>query len=157
MPRSNHLSYRDAISDYVVNGDFVSTFCRKVYIVVILGGGLGLIAFEVAFLMFLGVVSVVTIAAIGRPLAEAYSEKMKQRYRLMLPAAEEHLRERMETQEMQLLELKDEIADLRFTNEFLLNHLKMNGLDTETLKVEREKRATAEPKLLKIPKKQDQP
>lgn len=107
--------------------------------------------------MFLGVVSVVTIAAIGRPLAEAYSEKLKQRYRLMLPAAEEHLRERIETQEMALLELKDEIADLKFTNEFLLNHLKMSGLDTETLKVEREKRSTGEPKLLKMPKKQDQP
>jgi hypothetical protein len=116
-----------------------------------------LIAFEVAFLMFLGVVSVVTIAAIGRPLAEAYSEKMKQRYRLMLPAAEEHLRERIEAQEMQLLELKDEIADLKFTNEFLLNHLKMSGLDTDTLKVEREKRGSTEPKLLKMPKKQDQP
>ncbi len=116
-----------------------------------------MIAFEVAFLMFLGVVSVVTIAAIGRPLAEAYSEKMKQRYRLMLPAAEEHLRERIEAQEMQLLELKDEIADLKFTNEFLLNHLKMSGLDTETLKVEREKRGSTEPKLLKMPKKQDQP
>lgn len=106
--------------------------------------------------MFLGVVSVVTIAAIGRPMAEAYSEKLKQRYRLMLPDAEQQLRQRLETQEMALLELKDEIADLRFTNEFLLNYLKQNGVDAESLQAEREKQRSGEPQVLRLPKKQDQ-
>lgn len=74
----------------------------------------------------------------------------------MLPVAEEHLRERIETQEMALLELKDEIADLRFTNEFLLDYLKKNGLDADALHAEREKQRSSAPKLLRMPKKQDQ-
>jgi hypothetical protein len=68
-----------------------------------------LIAFEIAFLMFLGAVLIVAIAAGGRPLAEAYSEKMKFQYRELGSHAENILNKKCSVLQQEIADLKDRL------------------------------------------------
>ena len=79
-----------------------------------------MLAFEVMFLMALSVVAVVTIAAVGRPLAEAYAEKMKAKYRELAPEQETALRTRMEQLEEDLVEVRKQLQQLQETSEFAI-------------------------------------
>ena len=79
-----------------------------------------MIAFEVAFLFAIGIVAIVTIAAIGRPLAEAYSEKLKARYRELAPEKEEEFRKRLAAVEGEVIELKRQLTNAQGTADFAL-------------------------------------
>jgi hypothetical protein len=79
-----------------------------------------MIQFEIAFLMFLAVVSVVAIAAVGRPVAEVYAEKLKARYRQMSPDLERALSGRVSALEGELLEMRRELSSVRETADFAM-------------------------------------
>ena len=76
-----------------------------------------LIAFEIAFLMFLGAVLVVGIAAGGRPIAEAYAEQVKFKYRELGSHAENVLNKRVSVLQQEIADLKDRIHYLEMTAE----------------------------------------
>lgn len=68
-----------------------------------------MIAFEIAFLMFLGAVLIVAIAAGGRPLAEAYAEHVKYKYRELGSHAETVLNRKTSVLQQEIADLKDRI------------------------------------------------
>lgn len=77
-----------------------------------------MIAFEIMFLMMLSVVAVVTIAAVGRPLAEAYAERMKARYRGLNSDLEVNLKSRLAALEQEVIELRRQLNQIQETSEF---------------------------------------
>lgn len=82
-----------------------------------------MIAFEVALLFVLALISVVTIAAVGRPLAEAYAEKLKTRYRAIGSQEAYDLKERQQNLETEMIELKSQIKTLQENNEYAIKLL----------------------------------
>jgi hypothetical protein len=87
------------------------------------------IAFEIAFIVILGVVIVVGIAAGGRPLAEAYAERMKYKYKSLDSEAEFVLRGRVAALEQELIALKQELVNLRNTTDFAIEIMEKSGID----------------------------
>lgn len=77
-----------------------------------------MIAFEIMFLIMASLVAIVTIAAVGRPLAEAYSEKLKQRYKELGPEQERQLTARIASLEEEVRELKSQIKGITDSTEF---------------------------------------
>lgn len=76
-----------------------------------------MVAFEIAFLMFLGAVLIVAIAAGGRPLAEAYAEQVKYKYRELGSHAETVLNKRVAVLQQEIADLKDKIHYLELAQE----------------------------------------
>lgn len=76
-----------------------------------------MVAFEIAFLMFLGAVFIVAIAAGGRPLAEAYAEQVKHKYRELGSSAETILSTKVSLLQQEVSDLKERIAYLEQINE----------------------------------------
>jgi hypothetical protein len=76
-----------------------------------------LIAFEIAFLMFLGAVLIVAIAAGGRPLAEAYAEQVKYKYRELGSHAETVLNKRVNVLQQEIADLKDKVSYLELAHD----------------------------------------
>lgn len=91
------------------------------------------IAFEIAFLMFLGVVTVVFIAAAGRPLAEAYAERLKWKYRQLDSEAEFVLKQRVAALEDEVRDLKRQVIAVQDTTDFTNRLLEKHGMDTSGL------------------------
>ena len=75
------------------------------------------------FLMIVGVVAIVTVAAVGRPLAEAYSEKQKAKYRELGSDAEDKLKQRVAFLESEIDELKRQLHQIQETNDFTIKML----------------------------------
>jgi len=75
------------------------------------------------FLMLLGVVTVVTIAAVGRPLAEAYAEREKARYRELGSDAEAKLKQRIEFLESEVNDLKGQLKLIQETSDYTVKML----------------------------------
>ena len=82
-----------------------------------------MIQFEIAILVLLSIVAVVTIAAIGRPLAEAYAEKLKSRYRELAPEKEEEFRRRLSLLEQETIDLKVGLANAQASADFAVKIL----------------------------------
>lgn len=87
-----------------------------------------MIAFEVIFLFVVGIVAVVTIAAVGRPLAEAHAEKLKAQYRAMNSDVEKNLTARVSSLEEEVRELQRQLANVQETADFAV---KMTNSETE--------------------------
>lgn len=79
-----------------------------------------MVAFEMMLLLTISVIAVVTIAAVGRPFAEAYSEKLKARYREMESETEKNLKDRLSTLEEDMREVKRQLTGLEESKEFIL-------------------------------------
>lgn len=86
-----------------------------------------MIAFEIAFLMFLGVVSVVFIAAAGRPLAEAYAERVRWKYRQLDSEAEFVLKQRVAALEDEVRDLKRQVIAVQESSDFAVRLLEQQG------------------------------
>lgn len=77
-----------------------------------------MIAFEVMFVMALAIVAVVTIAAVGRPLAEAYAERQKALCRELDSKEAALFKRRIAQLEQQLAELRTQVKQIQETSEF---------------------------------------
>lgn len=88
-----------------------------------------MIAFEMAFLMVLGVITVVTIAAVGRPMAEVYAEKVKFKYKELGSETEVQLKERVTALEQELADLKKQVTSFQDTADFAVKLLERSGVD----------------------------
>lgn len=88
-----------------------------------------MIAFEIMFLIMGSLVAIVTIAAVGRPLAEAYSEKLKQRYRELGPEQERQLTARIAALEEEIRELKQQVKGITDTTDFAVKMIESRGED----------------------------
>jgi len=88
------------------------------------------IAFETAFIFMLTIVGVVTIAAVARPLAEAYSEKLKIQYRAIGSEEWNKLKQRIDVLESELLEVKGQVKSFQETTEFATKLLESGDLNS---------------------------
>lgn len=64
--------------------------------------------------------AVVAVAACGRPLAEAYAEKLKAQYRAIAPAEENALNARLSAAEEEIRELKKQLGEAKETTDFAM-------------------------------------
>ena len=87
-----------------------------------------MIVFEMALLITAGVVTVVTIAAMGRPLAEAYAEKLKARYKELESDVEANLKSRLGALEEEVSDLKRQVIQIQETSEFTTKLLESQRL-----------------------------
>ena len=77
-----------------------------------------MIAFEVAFLIFLGVVLVVGLRAVGKPIADAYAERMRYKYRDLGSEAQTVLTKKVEYLEAEIMDLKARLKSLEETADY---------------------------------------
>lgn len=77
-----------------------------------------MIAFEVALLIVLGVITVVGLRAIGEPLTKAHAEKIKYQYKELGSAAETALKTRVEYLESEVLTLKQQLKEVQESVEY---------------------------------------
>ena len=94
-------------------------------------------AFEVAFLLVIGVIAV----ACGRPIVNAWSEKMKASYKEMEPKQVQDFRGRLADVEEQVRELKRQMANVQETADFavkLLQEHDKNADGGQSLKLSQE-------------------
>lgn len=82
-----------------------------------------MIAFELMFVMVLGVVAIVTIAAVGRPLAEAYAEKLKAQHRQLESHEKLALTNRILLLEQEVVDLKSKMAQIQETTDFTTKYI----------------------------------
>jgi hypothetical protein len=79
-----------------------------------------LFVFEIMFLVVMGLIAIVTIVTVGRPLAIAYADKVKNRQLEMESA---HVEMRIAALEEETRELKRQLLSIQETNEFQANLL----------------------------------
>ncbi|PWT95928.1 MAG: hypothetical protein C5B53_10620 [Candidatus Melainabacteria bacterium] len=91
-----------------------------------------MIAFEVALVFTFALVGIVTIAAVGRPLAEAYAEKLKTRYKAIGSEEASSLKLRVESLENELRELKSQLRNVQDSTDFVVKLIEKN--DPESVK-----------------------
>jgi peptidoglycan hydrolase CwlO-like protein len=82
-----------------------------------------LIAFEVAFIFVVAIVLVVSIATLGKPLAEAYAEKLKTKYREIGSQEAHALRERLSLLEEEILEIRSQLKSVQENSEYTIKLL----------------------------------
>jgi len=88
-----------------------------------------LIVFEMTMLITFAVVTVVTIAAMGRPIAEAYAEKLKARYRALDSDAEVQLTTRIAALEHEVSDLRKQVGQIQDTTDFAVKLLERKDSD----------------------------
>lgn len=76
--------------------------------------------FEIMFLVVLGVVTIVALATVGRPMAIAYSEKLKTKYREIGSDEASNLKERLSAAEEEIRDLKRQISNLQDSSDFAI-------------------------------------
>ncbi len=79
-----------------------------------------LFVFEIMFLVVMGLIAIVTIVTVGRPLAIAYADKVKNRQLEMESA---NVEMRIAALEEETRELKRQLLSIQETNEFQANLL----------------------------------
>ncbi len=82
-----------------------------------------MLVFEMTMLITFAVVTVVTIAAMGRPIAEAYAEKLKARYRGLSSDIEVNLTSRITALEQEVIDLRKQVGQIQDTTEFAVKML----------------------------------
>ncbi len=90
-------------------------------------------AFEVAFILVIAIVLIVTIAAMGRPLAEAYAEKLKTKYREIGSQEAHNLKKNLLGLEGEVLELKAQMKVLQENNEYVSKLLESSEKTTKKI------------------------
>lgn len=98
-----------------------------------------MIAFEIALLLFLGVLVVMGIRHIARPITEAYVEKMKFGYKALGSKAESTLTQKIRTLEAEVMNLKDQVKSLQESVDFAIEQKTVTKTDGETIKVKDKK------------------
>ena len=88
-----------------------------------------MIVFEMTMLITFAVVTVVTIAAMGRPIAEAYAEKLKARYRALDSDAEVQLTTRIAALEHEVSDLRKQVGQIQDTTDFAVKLLERKDSD----------------------------
>ena len=74
-----------------------------------------LFVFEIIFLVVMGIIAIVTIVTVGRPLAIAYADKVKLKHSEMDP---EKLELRISALEEETRQLKSQLLSIQDSNEF---------------------------------------
>jgi hypothetical protein len=74
--------------------------------------------FEIAFVVILGVIIVVGISALGKPLADAQAEKVRFRFRSLGSEAQEALTKKSDYLESEIMDLKQRVKALEEIAEF---------------------------------------
>jgi len=87
----------------------------------------------VAFIFVIAIVLVVSIAAMGRPLAEAYAEKLKTKYREIGSQEAHSLKENMRLLEGEVLDLKAQMKILQENNEYVAKLLESSEKATKKI------------------------
>ena len=80
-----------------------------------------MIAFEVVLLICVAVVIVTGLLALAKPMTEAFSERLKFRYRDLGSASEVLLKNQIRVLEEEVVSMKDQLKSLQETVEFLSN------------------------------------
>lgn len=80
-----------------------------------------MIAVEIMF--WFAVLAAVSIAVLGKPLAEAYAERIKARYKGIGSEQEAFLRSRVESLEQEVIDLKKQLLQIQETTDFTLKLL----------------------------------
>ena len=88
-----------------------------------------MIVFEMTMLITFAVITVVTIAAMGRPIAEAYAEKLKARYRSLDSDAEMQLTTRISTLEQEVTDLRKQVSQIQDATDFAVKLLEKKDAD----------------------------
>lgn len=86
-----------------------------------------MLVFEIMALLIIGVIAIVTVAAVGRPIAEAYSEKLKSQYRELGSQKEKQLQDRIGCLEEDVRELKNQMKAIQDTADFAAKLLEEKG------------------------------
>lgn len=84
-----------------------------------------MLAFEIALLVFLGVIIVVGIANIGKPITQAYVDKVRYKYKELDSEAETKLKARVEFLESEVIELKRQLIAVQETADFAVKQIEM--------------------------------
>lgn len=82
-----------------------------------------LVVFEIVFLFVIGLISIVALATVGRPLAIAYAEKLKTRYREIGSEEASNLKDRLAAAEEEIRELKRQMASVQESSDFTIKLL----------------------------------
>jgi hypothetical protein len=98
-----------------------------------------MIAFEIALLMFLGVVAVMGIRHIAKPITEAYAEKVKFGYRELGSQSEKELKEKVSALEDEIMNLKQQVKSLQESVDFAIEQKQSVG-DSTKIKIPKEKK-----------------
>ncbi len=80
-------------------------------------------AFEVAAVLVLGAIVIVISVAIGRPLMQAYSEKMRATFKELEPQQLREFQARMSELEEQVRQMKKQLEAVQATSDFAMNIL----------------------------------
>lgn len=80
-----------------------------------------MIAVEVLIALLVVTVIVVGIAKIGAPIADAFAERLKLKFKELEPGEERELKTRISSLEQEVRTLKLEIADIRASADFSIN------------------------------------
>lgn len=104
-----------------------------------------MVPFEMMFLLMFSIIAIVTIAAVGRPFAEAYSEKLKARYREMESKTEKKLKDRLSALEEDMREVKHQLTTIEESSEFILK-LAETHESSSTIKLNQGTTIDAKPK-----------
>ena len=80
-------------------------------------------AFEIVFLFVIGLVSIVTIATVGRPLAIAYAEKLKTKYKEIGSDEANNLKQRVAAVEEEMRDLKRQLTNIQESSDFAIKLL----------------------------------
>lgn len=86
-----------------------------------------MLAFEIMALLIIGIIAIVTVAAVGRPIAEAYSEKLKSQYRELGSQKEKQLQDRIGSLEEEVRALKNQLSAIQETADFAAKLLDEKG------------------------------
>jgi hypothetical protein len=78
------------------------------------------------------ILAIVTIAAVARPMAEAYAEKLKTRYKAIGSDEAQALKVKVDALENEVLELKSQVKSVQESTDFAVKLIE--GGDPETLK-----------------------
>jgi hypothetical protein len=77
-----------------------------------------MIAFEVALLFSIGAIVIAAIIKLGKPLADAYAERVRFQYRELGSAAQEKLEKKTDYLESEIMDLKARVKALEESAEF---------------------------------------
>jgi TolA-binding protein len=85
------------------------------------------LAFEVAAILVLGAIVIVISVAIGRPLMQAYSEKMRATFKELEPQQLKEFQGRVSELEEQVRQMKKQLENVQATSDFAMNFLQEKG------------------------------
>lgn len=98
-----------------------------------------MIAFEVALLIFFGIILVGGMRTIAAPLIQAYAEKMRYKYRDMGSESETLLKQKVEYLESEVVTLKQQLNEVQATLDYVIKQNDAVKVDPVIKVTERQK------------------